>query len=126
MWTDVDWEKSILRVERQLPAAWLAGVLATALFGIGVAVSFLSHGDLPGLAGWVGAVIFIPSLALALGVFSSGSRVFEVVFVIWWYIGPLQKTQGMDFTNGAPQIYLLAAVGLLLLSAFWRSRQVRV
>ena len=73
-----------------------------------------------------GAVIFIPSLALALGVFSSGSRVFEVVFVIWWYIGPLQKTQGVDFTSGAPQVYLLAAAGLLLLSAFWRGRQVRV
>jgi hypothetical protein len=113
-------------VLRQLPAAWLAGVLATALFGVAGAVVSLSSGDLPGLAGWVGAVIFIPALALALGVFSSGSRVFEVVYLIWWYIGPLQKTPGMDFTNGAPQVYLLTAVGLLLLSAYWRGRQVRV
>ncbi len=113
-------------VLRQLPAAWLAGVLATALFGIAGAVVFLSNGDLPGLAGWVGAVIFIPSLALALGVFSSGSRVFEVVYLIWWYIGPLQKTAGMDFMTGTPQVYLLAAAGLLLLSAYWRGRQVRV
>jgi hypothetical protein len=81
-------------------------------------VFFLSNGDLPGLAGWVGAVIFLP--ALALGVFSSGNRVFEVVYVIWWYIGPFQKSQGMDFTIGAPQVYLLAAYGLLLLSALWR------
>jgi hypothetical protein len=113
-------------VLRQLPAAWLAGVLATALFGIGAAVFFLSNGDLPGLAGWAGAVIFIPTLALALGVFSSGSRVFEVIYVIWWYVGPLQKTQGMDFTSGSPQVYLLAAAGLLLLAAFWRGRQVQV
>jgi hypothetical protein len=113
-------------VLRQLPAAWLAGVLATALFEIAGAVFFLSNGGLPGLAGWLGAVIFVPTLALALGVFSSGSRVFEVVYVIWWYIGPLQKTAGMDFTAGAPQVYLLAAAGLLLLSAYWRSRQVRV
>jgi ABC-type transport system involved in multi-copper enzyme maturation permease subunit len=113
-------------VLRQLPAAWLAGVLATAIISAAGAVVCLSNGDLPGLAGWVGAIIFIPALALALGVLSSGSRVFEVVYLIWWYIGPGQKTQGMDFTNGAPQVYLLAAVGLLLLSAFWRSRQVRV
>ena len=46
--------------------------------------------------------------------------------MIWWYIGPLQKMAGMDFTAGAPQVYLLAAAGLLLLSAFWRGRQVRV
>jgi hypothetical protein len=113
-------------VLRQLPAAWLAGVLATALFGIAGAVFFLSNGDLPGLAGWVGAVIFVPSLALALGVFSSGSQVFQVVYLIWWFVGPLQKAPGMDFTAGAPQVYLLAAAALLLLSAYWRGRQVRV
>jgi hypothetical protein len=113
-------------VLRQLPAAWLAGVLVTALFGFAGVVVFLSKGDLPGLAGWVGAVIFIPTLALALGVFSSGSRIFEVVYLIWWYVGPFQKAQGMDFMTDAPQVYLLAAAGLLLLSAYWRGRQVRV
>jgi hypothetical protein len=113
-------------VLRQLPAAWLAGVLATALFDVAGAVVFVFNGDLPGLVGWVGAVVFIPSLALALGVLSSGSRVFEVVYLIWWYMGPFQKTAGVDFTAGSPQIYLLAAAGLLLLSAYWRGRQVRV
>jgi ABC-type transport system involved in multi-copper enzyme maturation permease subunit len=112
-------------VLRQLPAAWLAGVLATALFGIAGALVFLSHGDLPALAGWLGAVVLIPSLALALGVFSSGSRVFEVVYLIWWYVGPFEKTAGIDFISGPPQAFLLAAAGLLLLSAFWRGRQVR-
>jgi len=111
---------------RQLPAAWLAGVLATALFGISGALVFLLNGDLPALAGWAGAVVFIPTLALALGVFSSGSRVFEVIYVIWWYLGAFQKTPGIDFISGPPQVYLLAAVGLLLLAAFWRGRQVRV
>ena len=66
-------------VLRQLPGAWLAGVLATALLVISGAVFFLSNADLPALAGWLGAIVFIPTLALALGVFSSGSRVFEVV-----------------------------------------------
>jgi hypothetical protein len=113
-------------VLRQLPAAWLAGVLATALLVIAGAVVFLRNGDLPGLAGWGGAVVFVPTLALALGVLSSGNRAFEVVYVIWWYMGPLQKTAGMDFTSHAPQFYLLAAAGLLLLSAHWRGRQVRV
>jgi ABC-type transport system involved in multi-copper enzyme maturation permease subunit len=113
-------------VLRQLPAAWLAGVLATALLEIAGAVLFLSNGDLPALAGWAGAAVFVPSLALALGVFSSGSRVFEVIYVLWWYAGPLQKVSGLDFTSGSPQVYLLAAAGLLLLCAFWRGRQVRV
>ncbi len=113
-------------VLRQLPAAWLAGVLVTALFSIANAVALLSNGDLLGLAGWLGAIIFIPTLALALGVISSGSRVFEVVYLIWWYVGPFQKTAGLDFTTGAPHIYLLAAAGLLLIAAYWRGKQVRV
>ena len=112
-------------VLRQLPAAWLAGVLVTALFGISGAVVYLSNGDLPGLAAWMGAVLFIPSLALGLGVFSSGSRVFEVVYLFLWYMGPYQKLPALDFITGAPQVFLLAAAGLLLLSVFWRGRQVR-
>jgi hypothetical protein len=113
-------------VLRQLPAAWLAGVLVTALFGIAGAVVYLLNGDLPGLAGWMGAVIFIPTLALALGVFSSGSRLFEVVYLFLWYLGPYQKVQVFDFITGAPQVYLLASAGLLLLSTYWRSKQVRM
>lgn len=113
-------------VLRQLPAAWLAGVLATALLVIVPAVFTFLNGDLPALVGWAGGVVFVPSLALALGVFSSGSRVFEVVYVIWWYTGPLSQNPVMDFTRGAPLFYLLAAAGLLLLSAYWRGRQVRV
>ena len=113
-------------VLRQLPAAWLAGVLATALLTIAGAVFLCSNDGLPALAGWVGAVVFVPSLALALGVISGGSRVFEVVYVVWWYIGPLSKNTWFNFTDSAPQFYLLAAAGLLLLAAYWRGRQVRV
>jgi hypothetical protein len=113
-------------VLRQLPAAWLAGVLVTALFGLSGVVVLFSNGDLPGLAGWLGAVVFIPALALALGVFSSGSRLFEVVYLFLWYLGPYQKVPIFDFITGAPQVYLLAAAGLLLLSTLWRGRQVRV
>ena len=112
-------------VLRQLPAAWLAGVLTTALLCMANAAFFISNRNLPGLAGWAGAVVFVPTLALALGVFSSSNRFFEVIYVIWWYAGPLSQNPALDFTAGAPQVYLLAAAGLLLLSVFWRGRQVR-
>jgi len=104
----------------------LAGVLVTALFGIAGTMAFLLNGDLPGLAGWIGAVFFIPTLALALGVFSSGGRVFEVAYLFLWYMGPYQKVPVFDFVTGAPQVFLLVSAGLLLLSGYWRGRQVRV
>jgi hypothetical protein len=112
-------------VLRQFPATWLAGILVTMLFGIAGAVVFLINGDLLGMVGWIGGVIFIPTLALALGVFSSGSRLFEVVYLFLWYMGPYQKIPVFDFITGAPQIYLMGSVGLLLLAAFWRGKQVR-
>jgi len=49
-----------------------------------------------------------------------------VIYLIWWYIGPMEKTAGIDFISGPPEMFLLAAAGLLLLSAYWRGRQVRV
>lgn len=112
-------------VLRQLPAAWLAGIFATAILTFAGAAFCIMEGNLPGLIGWLGAVVFVPTLALALGVFSSGNRVFEVVYLLWWYMGPMQKMAGLDFTNGTPLVYLLAAAGLVLLSAYWRGRQVR-
>ena len=48
-------------------ATWLAGIVITAVTGSGGAIAFLIAGDLA-LTGWLSAVIFIPSLALALGV----------------------------------------------------------
>jgi hypothetical protein len=43
-----------------------------------------------------------------------------------WYLGPYQKVRILDFITGTPQVYLLAAAGLLLLAALWRGKQVRV
>jgi len=88
---------SVRPVLRQFPAAWLAGVLVTALFSIGTGAFALTNGDLPTRAGWAGAVFFVPSLALALGVFTSSGKTFELVYVLLWYMSPLQKALGMQF-----------------------------
>lgn len=53
---------------RQLPATFLAGVFVTALTGSGAGVRLLASGDLPGVAAWLAAVLFIPSFALACGI----------------------------------------------------------
>ena len=112
-------------VARQLPGAWLAGVLATALLGMAQVVFLVWSGDSAAVAGWGIAVLFVPTLALALGVISSGSRVFEVVYTLWWFAGPVQKMPGLDFLAGSPLPFLPVAAGLLLLSALWRERQLR-
>jgi hypothetical protein len=107
---------------RQLPAAWMAGVLVAALTGGGLGIRLLLAGNSEGLAAWATACLFIPTLALALGTWSGGSKAFEALYTVWWYIGPANRATGVDFigtsaANSRPGMYLLFT-GVLLLAAY--------
>ncbi len=112
---------------RQLPALWTAGVCLALLTGAGVGVRLLTSNDWRGAAAWFAGALFIPSLALALGVWSGGSKTFEAIYVVWWYIGPAHQIPGLDFmgttpASSSPAAYSIAAA-VLLLAAYWRRRQ---
>ena len=112
---------------RQFPALWTAGVLIAILTGSGSAARLLMSGDWHSLAAWFAGALFIPSLALALGALSGGSKVFEAIYTIWWYIGPAHQIPGLDFMGTtppscAPLPYALAA-SILLATAFLKRRQ---
>ena len=118
----------------QLPATWLAGVLVTALTGSGVAFNLLRAGELASLIAWTVAVFFIPSLALALAVWSGDSKLFEVVYLSMWYFGPtnhiLPQLDFMGASNqviavGMPAVYLIATLVLLGSVAVGRHWQLR-
>lgn len=67
-------------------AEWGAGAIVTALCGIGPLVRLVMAGDLPGTGAWLGAVAFIPALALVLGTVSRSPRPFQVTYVALWYL----------------------------------------
>ena len=106
---------------RQLPALWFAGVAVTALTGAGVGLRLAALVDWQGLAAWLSAALFIPSLALALGVWSGSSIPFEALYTIWWYVGPAHQMPGFDFigttaVSSRPALYALLTVVLLAFS----------
>ena len=114
-------------LSRQLPALWSAGVLVALLTGSGVGTRLLLASDWRSLAGWFAGALFIPSFALALGIWSGSSKAFEAIYTVWWYIGPAHQMPGLDFmgttpVSSSPGVYALAA-GALLLAAYWRRRQ---
>jgi hypothetical protein len=114
---------------RQLPAAWAAGVVVAALTGGGVAIRLLVSADWHALAAWFAGVLFIPSMALALGVWSGSSKAFEALYTVWWYIGPAHQSPGLDFmgttpASRTPMLYLLIAAALLTAS-YW-GRRIRL
>jgi hypothetical protein len=114
-------------------AAWSAGFGVAALTASGLAIRGLIAGD----AGLVGALaagaVFIPSLALASGVMSKSSRLFEILYLMLWYIGPMNRAYELDYMGtypqtieaGMPQLYLGLGVVLLILALIVRGRQVR-
>jgi hypothetical protein len=114
---------------RQLPAAWVAGVLVAMATGGGLAIRLLLAGDAQGLAGWLAGALFIPSLALALGLWSGSSKFFEALYTGWWYIGPLHHIRNADFmgtmaASCTPGLFVgMAAV---LLASCWVRRRAQL
>jgi hypothetical protein len=115
---------------KQLPAAWLAGVIVTFLTGSGVLLRLLLGGDLRAALYWLVGAFLIPTLALALGIWSGGTKAFEVVYFLWWYAGPLNRVSSLDFMgispgSGQPLLYALLTAVLLVVSFAGRSLRAR-
>ena len=115
---------------RQLPAAWMAGVLLYLLLGSGVLIRFLTEPTL--LPGFVAGALFIPSLALLLGVVGGSERPLQILLLIFWYLGPLNGLALFDFTAATPDAlaqgiswyYLSVSLPLLGLALLARWRQM--
>lgn len=111
-------------VARRMGPAWLAGVLFTAVGASGVLLGKLCHAEPVALLPWILSVVFIPTLALALGVWSRSSKLFEVVYPILWYLGPFNSQNQLavlDYLGIHPQAPVhtapLSFTGFILLLA---------
>ena len=119
---------------RQLPACWLAGVIVAALTGGGSALRLAIARDGSGMAAWMVGVLFIPTLALALGVWSGSSKLFEVVYTLLWYAGPANQVAPLDYMgatgksspSGTPLVFLTATLLLAAFALVGRQRQIRM
>ena len=118
---------------RQLPALWLAGVVVTVAIGTGVGLRLVATGNMPAALAWSVGALFIPSLALAAGVWTGGGKLFEVLYMLLWYVGPINRTPFLDFIGtsdatlkaGATQGFAIATLVLLLCAALGRWRVTR-
>ena len=113
---------------RQLPAQWLAGFLVTLLTGSGAALKLLGAGDEIGLLAWFSGALFIPSFALALGVWSNSHKLFEVLYVTMWYL-MLNKIDALDYlganSDGNIGFFIPLSIALVIAAFVGRARQLR-
>jgi len=117
---------------RQLPAVWLAGTLLALVTSVGAGARSIAAGDWLHAFAWFGGAMFIPALALALGIWSGTSKLFEGFYTALWYAGPAQPTAALDFMGASPNLsarvpifYLAATIVLLAAAAVGRRRQIR-
>jgi len=119
---------------RQLPATWFAGVVVAVVATSGAWLRLALAGELVGLLGWFAGALFVPALALALGVWTGSSRVFEAGYLFLWYLGALEGVPALDFTGasaasqamGMPLVYLALSAGLVTLALIGRWRRTGV
>lgn len=119
-------------VLKQVFAPWLAGVLLGLIALTGVSLRARIEGDTDHFSVYLVAALFAPSLAFALGSFSGTSRIFEVIYLVWWFIGA-NGPRIFDFMQARNEfpssrqtvMYLILAVVFLLLGLARRWRQTR-
>ena len=128
LWSDLGVRETVARVEplvatslyprAQRVAAWAVGATAALALGAG---PILLGGHWRALVG----VLFVPALGLAAGRLSGTPRLFEVVYLVLWYVGLANQQAALDY-GGVAQAppatlvgYSLAAVGLLAGTILW-------
>jgi hypothetical protein len=119
-------------LRRQLPACWLAGVIVAILAGGGTGIRVLVAGDQLGLLAWIVGALFIPTMALALGVWSGSGKLFEVLYLLLWYLGPANHVGEIDFMGvtglflppRTPLLFCAITAALALFAIAGRKRQL--
>lgn len=85
---------------KTLLSQWAAGALLAFTLCSTCALRLTIAGDPAGIMACTALVASISALALALGIISGASRPFEALFLIAWYLGPVQHLSAIDFASG--------------------------
>ncbi len=118
---------------RQLPAVWLVGFVVAFLTGSGVLARLAIAGDGYAMMTWTVGALFVPSLALALGTWSGNGKPFQIVYLMLWFVGPMQGVKRLDFmalggveaVTGSTLVFMAATCMLLAVGLAGRARQLR-
>lgn len=116
------------RPTSQTVAVWIGCVAVGLLAVAGYALRLGLAGDAAALAALLAGLTAAPALALAAGAWLGSARAFDIVYLLAWYLGPLQAVAPFDFvgaTSVAPArtvAYAALAAGCLVAAILGRRR----
>jgi hypothetical protein len=108
---------------RRTPTVWLCGVIVAALSVSGMIAKSAMIGDATLLGTLLMAILFMPTAAFLLGSLTGSRKFFEVIYMMIWYIGCVNRLGALDFAgvtaesieSGTPLTFLAVSLTLLLL-----------
>jgi len=96
-------------------ASGIAGLVTAFTISIGAIVRYVLLGAWLSAVSWLVGIFFIVSLALTLGTLTGNRRLFEALFIIWLYLGPIQEVPLFNFlSNSAMTIAFYGLLGIAL------------
>jgi len=104
-------------IARPLFAQWAAGSTLGMAICAGVIIRLLATGHPLGALACIAVACAIAAVALACGATAGSSRLFECVYLIVWYIGPINHAPPLDFVGAlltAPTLLLAIASTLIV------------
>jgi len=121
-------------LRRHLSMAWLVGVLIAFALSSGVCVQLALAGRWNSLLALGIGAVFVPTLAMAMGCWSNGSKLFEGAYLFIWYLASVHFVPYLDFMGRVPAAvdsgvpWLYAGLTLVLLAAVvvGRDRQIKI
>lgn len=121
-----------------LLAKYIAGVIIALLMVIGILVNLILSCTWQYIYFIIIGAFFIPALSLFVGLWCNSEKLFEIIYIVIWYIGPINKVYGIDFTGSQIKflsineiyiglIYITLSLVMILLALFrGRIRKVLV
>ncbi|SHJ24851.1 hypothetical protein SAMN02745163_01557 [Clostridium cavendishii DSM 21758] len=117
----------------QLIDSFIAGYIFTLIINLGVIIKFISNNNFKGVLYILMGAFFITAFGIFIGNSIGSSTVFEIIYIILWYIGMLNGMPYLDFLGltqdasnmNIPIIFSIFGVVALGLSFLARSNRIK-
>ena len=113
---------------------WFLGILIAFALSSGVSIQLVLAGRWHSLFAMGIGAVFVPTLALAMGCWSNGSKLFEGAYLFTWYLASVHFVPYLDFMGRVPEAvnggipWFYAGLTLVLIIAIFvgRRRQIKI
>ncbi|KON84933.1 hypothetical protein FZC83_07790 [Rossellomorea marisflavi] len=100
---------------QKLLSTWISCSFLTFIFFSGIILRLYLNQDSDWIS-WVISAGFLPALGLMLGTLTHSRKLFDVLYLLWWYLGPFNDVANLNFISFKTS-FLFAIMTCLLVLA---------